>query len=211
AGLTAASPTSSVSAVAPPLDSAVPPPSESAPSAVVQPQMPSAKPATTFPMPTVRPPVVERRERTVRIQATPQSALVSVDGDGPTAVSFGLERRLRTGQHSFAFSVAEGNPCCRPQSYTITIEPDGQDKPYIVHGILPFREARIALVGGPVDAKLDCPVVNVSIRTGAIASVPMTSPDRPVTCWVRGSGILTLEKRGNLQPGQTFVVTAPRP
>lgn len=140
-------------------------------------------------------------ERDVTIRANPQSALVSIDGEEQTAVGFELMRRLSVGRHAFTFTVTSDNPCCLPTTYHWEIKPDDGTGPQVVMGSLRFREATIALVGAPADARLRCPEVEINIGQGVEARVSMQTLERHIACFFEGAGKDPARQIVELHPG----------
>lgn len=153
-----------------------------------------------------RPTVTAVDQRDVLIRATPGSALVSVDGQAPVKVGFGVQMRLPVGSHSLVFSTPSGDPCCQPR--TVQVEVQQGEGTQVISGAVHYRDARLSLVGGPPDARLDCPAIGKTVAAGSSVSVKMASVDLFVTCFISGSGLTPDSRSITLRAGQPVAVPA---
>jgi len=164
--------------------------------------------------PTVRPsvrhvvPVPRKSEREVRINATPGSALVSVDGQAPVKVGHGIQQRLSLGRHTMVFSTPPGDSCCLPRTINVVVV-EGEGMQQVVGSVL-YRDAQLLLVGGPADAVLNCPVFGRAPR-GETVTVSMRSLDHWDNCLFSGAGITMGLDPIRLRAGQLKRVSAPEP
>lgn len=149
---------------------------------------------------------VTKQNRDVLIRATPGSALVSVDGQPPVKVGFGLQTSLSVGSHSLTFSTPAGDPCCHPK--TLQVQVVAGEGAQVISGGVNYRDAQLSLVGGPADAALDCPAIGKTVRTDASVSVSMSTVDLFVTCFISGTGITPGSRSVTLRAGQSVAVAA---
>jgi eukaryotic-like serine/threonine-protein kinase len=179
---------------------------------VTRPPQPSATPTRTLRIPpmhtVVRPPPSNdgaKAEREVRITAHPGTALVSVDGSAPVPVGFELVRKLPVGPHSFTFSLPQEDDCCEARTVSKDVV-EGQG-PQQINGGVRYRDARLSLVGGPPDAKLECFAIGKTVKNGETVSITMIQMYSPINCFLSGSGIPSSQKPITLRAGRSTPVT----
>ncbi len=158
--------------------------------------------------PVIRPTAVAQQTRDVLIQANPQSALVSMDGEAPTPVSFGIKKQgVSVGPHTFVFSVGPNNRCC--EDVTEKVEITAGDGPQTVAASLRFRAAIISLANGPPGGTLRCPELGVTLGVGGKELVPMKGPARNASCFFEATGFAPSSTTATLSAGSTKVISWP--
>lgn len=147
--------------------------------------------------------------RPVEIKATPQSALVSIDGASPVAVGFdGIRTTLRPGGHALVFSVTKETTCCEGLTAIFDVKAsEPATKTQFFSARLPYRDARLSFFGGPADARLACPGNSASLKSGQQVNVKMTKPFEQFSCFLGATGTAPSERQVVLRAGEPTIVS----
>jgi eukaryotic-like serine/threonine-protein kinase len=151
-------------------------------------------------------------DREVRFNVNPKGARVSIDGRSPEEV-FNQTLRLSVGMHTFAAEVPGSDCCQKITGRTEEIRPDdGAGKPQvIVLSLLPYKEARLRVLGAPDGAAIRCSGLPIDGPADREFVLKMQDPSRSGSCKLEAPDRTPSTVPVSLRAGTTTEVRWPGP
>jgi serine/threonine-protein kinase len=151
-------------------------------------------------------------DREVRFNLNPKGARVSIDGRLPEDV-FNQTLRLSVGTHTFSAEVP-GSECCQKitgRSEEIRAD-DGAGRPQVVVlSLLPYRDARLRVLGAPDGATIRCAGLPIDGAAGRDFVLKMQDPSQSGSCTLDALDHTPSTVPVNLRAGTTTEMRWPGP